>query len=66
MASVTIVVIDGRPGIYTWADGYKFRREESLLEQARKGEDHLLQACLWLENHGRSEDTWELLERFLN
>ena len=66
MAAVQIVVINGRPGVYTWTCGYVFRREESLMEIARKSEDHLLQVCLWLEKHGMQEQALELLEMVLH
>lgn len=62
---VTIVVIDGRPGVFTWTGGFTFRREESLFEQAKRSEEHLLQVCLWLEKHGRNEEAWDLMERLL-
>jgi hypothetical protein len=60
-----IVVIDGRPGVFSWADGFKARREETLVELAQKDDNHLLQVCLWLENHGRRDEALVLLERVL-
>lgn len=66
MATNQIVVINGRPGVYSWTGGFKSRREESLVEIARKSEDHLLQVCLWLENRGQKEEALELLERVLH
>ena len=65
MACSQIVVVNGRPGVYSWTDGLKTRREESLVETARKSEDHLLQVCLWLEKHGQKEAALDLLEKIL-
>ncbi len=61
-----IIVVNGHPSVYSWADGFTFRREESLLEQALKSKDHLLQVCLWLEKHGQQEEALDLLERILH
>ena len=60
-----IVFVAGCPAVFNWADGLVFRREETLLEIARKSEDHLLQVCLWLENHGQKEEALGLLERLV-
>lgn len=65
MATVQIVVINGRPGVFSWTCGFKFRHAESLEEQARRSEDDLLQVCLWMENHGYAEEAIELMERIL-
>lgn len=66
MAARQIVVVNGRPGVYSWTDGFVARREESLVEIACKSDDHLLQVCLWLENHGQKEEALELLEQVLH
>jgi len=61
-----IVIVNGRPGVFTWTGGFKTRREDSLHTQARKSDDHLLQVCLWLENHGQKEEALVLMEQVLN
>lgn len=66
MSTLQIVVVNGKPGVYTWADGFKTRREEPLEQRARRSEDDLLQVCLWLENHGQKEEAIALLERVLH
>lgn len=66
MSTLQIVVVNSKPGIYTWADGFKARREELLLEQASKSDEDLLRVCLWLENHDHKEEAIALLERVLH
>lgn len=66
MSTLQIVTVNGKPGVYSWADGFKTRREESLERQALKSEEDLLQVCLWLENHGQKEEAIALLERVLH
>ena len=59
---MNIVIIDGVAAVFSWADGAKARREESLLQQARKSDEDLLRVCLWLERHGRGDEALGLLE----
>jgi hypothetical protein len=66
MSALQIVTKNGKPEVYTWADGFKARREESLLEQASKSDEDLLRVCLWLENHDHKEEAIALLERVLH
>ncbi len=60
-----VLVVDGRPGVYTWSEGFKTCRGQTLLEQASKSEEDLLRVCLWLENQGQIEEAVELMERIL-
>lgn len=60
-----IIIIDNQVYVFTWADGLRTRRKETLLEQARKSEEDLLRVCLWLEKHGEPEEAIHLMERLL-
>ena len=66
MSTLQIVKKNGKPGTFTWVDGFKTRREEPLEQRIRKSEDDLLQACLWLEKHGQPDEAIALLERVLH
>jgi len=63
MACSQIVVVNGRPGVYSWIDGFKTRREESLVEVARKSDKDLIAACNLLFKQGRDEEAEELFDR---
>ncbi len=59
-----VVVVDGRARAFSWTTGWVAKREESLLEQARKCPEEHRRVCLWLENHGRQDEALALRERF--
>ena len=54
---MTIICIGNTVGVFSFADGFIVRREESVLEWARKD---LLTCVSWLLKHGY-EDTAEML-----
>jgi hypothetical protein len=61
-----IVSKDGSVAVFSFVDGIKCPRLETLIEQARKSEDELQRVCLWLENHGQHDLADTLLERLVD
>lgn len=59
------LIIEGRAIAYSWSTGCVAKRMETLLEQARKGDDELERVCLWLEKHGHADLAHGLLERYV-
>ena len=59
-----VAIVSGKAMAYSWTTGWVARREETILEQARKCPESLERVCLWLQNHGRLDEALELLERF--
>ena len=60
-----IVTNGGVAVVFSFTDGCKCPRKETLVEQARKGAEELQQVCLWLELHGHRDLAEELLDRFV-
>ena len=60
-----IIFIGKDAAVFSFSLGAMRRREETLIEQARKGPEELQRVCLWLENHGHPDLAEPLLERFV-
>jgi hypothetical protein len=59
-----VAIVNGQARAFSWTTGWVAKREETLLEQARKSPEELRRVCLWLQNHGRHDEALALRERF--
>ena len=58
-----ILVISGKVGVYSWADGFlSISKEESLDKEARKNPEAVINRLL---NEGRIEDAERILDVYV-